>query len=115
LKERGAHRREIIAGICDCLDIAAKAFGVRVADIRSQRRSRDVHTARVWAVYLAAMTTAASFEDIGKAFGNRDETIVRMYARACGRQVEADEGAMLQFRQLRASRKAGRSCAWPHP
>lgn len=69
--------------------IVAEQFGVSVADIRSQRRSRDIHPARVWAAYLAAMMTDADFETIGERF-ERDHTVVRMYARACARDVASN-------------------------
>ncbi|WP_040301432.1 helix-turn-helix domain-containing protein [Afipia clevelandensis] len=68
----------------------SEAFGVTVRDICSQRRSRDVHRARVWAAYLACTKTGATASEIGRQLGNRDETIIRAYARACARQVAAN-------------------------
>ena len=71
----------------DVLRIVNEHFGVSVADIRSQRRTATVHRARVWGMYLACMTTPATHEEIGKRFGGRDQTIVRMAARACARAI----------------------------
>lgn len=102
MNREGSDRVTRMAGIHDAKRIVADAFGVSVQDMVSQRRSRDVHAARLWAVYLACETTQATFAEIGKAFGNRDETIVRMYARARARQVATDESAARLFDELKA-------------
>ena len=87
--------------IDDVMRIVAAHFGVRVADIRSPRRSGDVHPARVWAAYLAAMTTDADFSAIGERF-RRDHTVVRMYVRACARLVASDRQSAAMIDALHA-------------
>lgn len=87
--------------IDDVMRIVAAHFGVSVADIRSQRRSRDIHPARVWAAYLAAMMTDGAYETIGERF-KRDHTVVRMYVRACARLVASDHQSATMVDLLRA-------------
>lgn len=89
-------------GVEKALRIAAAQFGVSVADIRSQRRTRAIHPARLWAAYLACMTTRATCAGIGARLGGRDESIIRMYARNRARAVENDEASARIFRLLKA-------------
>ena len=82
----------------DVLQTVAAHFGVSVTDMRAPRRTRAVHGARVWGVYLASQATSATFETIGQRFGGRDQTVVRMYARCCARAVaEHRESARLYY------------------
>ena len=83
------------------LRVAAGHFGVSVADIRSQRRTQTVHPARLWGAYLAAQTSGASVADIGAALDGRDETIISMYVRARGRNVDTDEESARLFDLLK--------------
>lgn len=87
--------------IDDVMRVVAEHFGVSVADIRSQRRSRDIHTARVWAAYLAVMMTDEVYETIGERF-SRVPTVVRMYTRACARLVASDHQSAAMIDALRS-------------
>lgn len=88
----------------EALRIVSEHFGVSVSDIRSQRRTRDVHPARVWGMYLACETSGSSFEEIGQKFGGRDQTIVRMAARCCAREVAQNPESARLFGALTARR-----------
>lgn len=92
----------------DVLRIVSGHFGVSVADIRSRRRTQAVHPAGVWGMYLACMTTDATFAQIGEHFGGRDQSIVRMCARACDRAAADDEDSARLFAALKAQRKNAR-------
>lgn len=92
--------------IDEALRIVSEHFGVSVADMRSQRRTRHVHPARVWAAYLAVMTTDAGFAAIGRRF-NRDHTVVRMYARACARAVADNQESAALYDDLKSRRMVG--------
>jgi chromosomal replication initiator protein len=78
------------------LRVVAERFGVSVAEIRSQRRSRQVVPARLVAAYLAHQVTERSPIDIGRQIGGRDHTNIVMYCRTVGRRVQEDE----EFRRL---------------
>lgn len=89
-------------GVDDALRVAAKYFGVSVADLRSSRRTSLIHPARAWAAYLASTTTDASFGTIGKSL-RRDWPVMRIYARSCARKAKTTEGAQL-YAALKARR-----------
>lgn len=78
------------------LRVVAERFGVSVAEIRSQRRSRQVVPARLVAAYLAHQVTERSPIDIGRQIGGRDYTNIVMYCRTVARRVQEDE----EFRRL---------------
>jgi len=85
----------------ESLRIVAAHYGVSLADIRSTRRTRVVHAARTWGMYLASCTTGASCEDIGRRCGNRDHTIVRAVIRGRAREVEDNMDSAAFFEALR--------------
>lgn len=78
------------------LRVVAERFGVSVAEIRSQRRSRQVVPARLVAAYLAHQVTERSPIDIGRQIGGRDYTNIVMYCRTVARRAQEDE----EFRRL---------------
>ena len=57
-------------------------FGVRVAEMFSARRARDVARPRQVAMYLTKMLTSLSYPEIGRQFGGRDHTTVMHAVRA---------------------------------
>ncbi|GAB4237578.1 MAG: chromosomal replication initiator protein DnaA [Deltaproteobacteria bacterium] len=57
----------------------AEHFGVKVAELRSDRKHKVIATPRQVAMYLMREMTRCSFPDIGQRFGGRDHTTV-MYA-----------------------------------
>jgi|GEM_PF-6117243 len=85
------------------LHVVSAQFGVSVADIRSQRRTRTVHPARLWAAYLACMTTGETHAAIGARLGGRDESIIRMYARNRANAVTQDADSARLFSELKAA------------
>lgn len=54
----------------------AEFFGIRVSDLKSKRRSRQIARPRQIAMALAKELTNHSLPDIGDAFGGRDHTTV---------------------------------------
>lgn len=57
-------------------DVVARYFSLKVADLSSKRRSRDVSFPRQIAMYLCRVMTDLSLPKIGERFGNRDHTTV---------------------------------------
>ena len=51
-------------------------FHIRVADMFSARRSRQIARPRQIAMYLAKNLTSLSYPEIGRRFGNRDHTTI---------------------------------------
>ena len=62
-----------IAGIKEAV---AKVFDVRVIDLDSHVRTKQLIVARHIAMWLCRYNTSASYPEIGKAFGNRDHTTI---------------------------------------
>ena len=62
--------------IDDIQQKVATQFNVRVSDMHSPRRAREVARPRQVAMYLAKQLTNRSYPDIGRAFGGRDHTTV---------------------------------------
>lgn len=59
--------------------VVADHFGVKVSDLRSDRKHKVIATPRQVAMYMMRELTRCSFPDIGQRFGGRDHTTV-MYA-----------------------------------
>ncbi|MFQ5451468.1 MAG: chromosomal replication initiator protein DnaA [Nitrospinaceae bacterium] len=58
------------------LKTVASHFNVKVSDIKSKKRSRDISTPRQIAMYLCREHTKASLPNIGNQFGGKDHTTV---------------------------------------
>lgn len=54
----------------------AEHFRIKLQDMHSNRRTKDVARPRQVAMYLAKQLTSKSYPEIGKAFGGRDHTTV---------------------------------------
>ena len=60
----------------DIQKAAAEHFGLKQADLLSERRTRSVARPRQAAMWLAKQLTVRSLPDIGRRFGGRDHTTV---------------------------------------
>ncbi|MDH3672199.1 MAG: chromosomal replication initiator protein DnaA [Gammaproteobacteria bacterium] len=67
---------ERLVNINNIQKIVAEYYKIRVADLHSKRRSRQVARPRQMAMTLAKELTAHSLPEIGDAFGGRDHTTV---------------------------------------
>lgn len=56
--------------------VTAQQFGLKVTDLKGERRHRAVVVPRMVAMYLARKHTQLSFPEIGRAFGGRDHSTV---------------------------------------
>jgi chromosomal replication initiator protein len=68
------HNRQI--SIESIQKTVAEFYKIKVADLHSKRRSRNIARPRQMAMALAKELTEMSLPDIGDAFGNRDHTTV---------------------------------------
>jgi chromosomal replication initiator protein len=57
-------------------EAVARVFDVRVVDLDSHVRTKQLIVARHIAMWLCRYNTSASYPEIGRAFGNRDHTTV---------------------------------------
>lgn len=65
-----------VVTIEDIQQKVATQFNIRVSDMHSPRRAREVARPRQVAMFLAKQLTNRSYPDIGRAFGGRDHTTV---------------------------------------
>ena len=69
---------------------AAEHYNIRMADMHSARRARNVARPRQVAMYLAKQLTARSLPEIGRKFGGRDHTTVMHAVRKIEELMEED-------------------------
>jgi chromosomal replication initiator protein len=81
-------------------------YGISIAELRSQKRTKRVVGPRQVAMYLARELTDSSLPSIGRAFGGRDHTTVMHAVQKVARQM-ADEGEVFAAVQALTSRLAG--------
>lgn len=70
--------------------VTAEHFGLRQADLVSERRTRSVARPRQAAMWIAKQITTRSLPDIGRRFGGRDHTTVLHAVRRI-EQLRADD------------------------
>ncbi|MBL8669480.1 MAG: chromosomal replication initiator protein DnaA [Alphaproteobacteria bacterium] len=70
----------------------AEYFGIKLTEMKSERRARAVARPRQVAMYLAKQLTQRSLPDIGRQFGGRDHTTV-MHAVRKVEELIATDGA----------------------
>jgi chromosomal replication initiator protein len=74
----------------DVQDVVAKRFHVKVAELKSKRRTKTVVHPRQIAMYLCRELTAASFPEIGREFGGKDHTTIIHACRQIEKALEKD-------------------------
>ena len=72
------------------LKAVAEHYGVKVSDLRSDRKHKVVSTPRQMAMYLMRELTHCSFPDIGQRFGGRDHTTVMYAVKKIGKKLPDD-------------------------
>lgn len=74
----------------DVQDVVAKNFHVKVAELKSKRRTKTVVHPRQIAMYLCRELTDASFPEIGREFGGKDHTTIIHACRQIEKALEKD-------------------------
>jgi chromosomal replication initiator protein len=84
----------------DVMGTVARHYGIKVADIKSSRKTREVTHPRQVAMFLARKLTRASFPEIGKAFGNKDHSTVVKGVKKMDRLLQEDPEEAERVRSL---------------
>ena len=84
---RGAEKRITVDEIQKA---TSEYYGLKQADLLSERRTRAVARPRQTAMYLAKSLTTRSYPDIGRRFGGRDHTTVLHAVRTIERLSQED-------------------------
>ena len=85
----------------------AEHYNIRLTDMSSARRARDVARPRQVAMYLAKQLTSRSLPEIGRKFGNRDHTTVMHAVSRVGQLIEVDAGFAEDVELLRRMLEGG--------
>jgi len=81
-------------------EVVAEHFGIKVAEMKSKRRTRNITYPRQIAMYLARELTDSSLPEIGAAFGGRDHTtVIHAYEKIEG-EVKLDPSLQSTIKEL---------------
>jgi chromosomal replication initiator protein len=84
---RGAEKRITVD---DIQKATSEHFGLKQADLISERRNRSIARPRQAAMWLAKQLTTRSLPDIGRRFGGRDHTTVLHSVRKVEQMIKDD-------------------------
>ena len=76
--------------IDDIIKTVAMKTGVKISDVKSQKKNKNIVLARQIAMYLSRKLTTASFPDIGEKIGGRDHSTVIYANNKLKRMLDAD-------------------------
>jgi len=76
--------------IDEVLKVVATKTGVKVSDIKSPKKNKNIAFARQLAMFMARRLTHLSFPDIGERIGNRDHSTVIYACNKWERMLEED-------------------------
>jgi chromosomal replication initiator protein len=94
-KEQGKH-----VTIDSIQDVVSSYFNLRVEDLKSQRRTRNVAYPRQIAMYLSRKLTDMSLPKIGEEFGGRDHTtVIHAYEKISG-SLKTDDSLQHTINEL---------------
>ncbi len=85
----------------------AEHYNMRLTDMFSARRARNVARPRQVAMYLAKQLTSRSLPEIGRKFGNRDHTTVMHAVSRVGQLIEIDPAFAEDVELLRRMLEGG--------
>ena len=71
--------------------IVCEQFKIRLSDLKSKRRSKNIVLPRQIAMYLARKFTKSSLPELGESFGGKDHTSVLHSIRKVEKMLESDE------------------------
>lgn len=75
----------------EIIKVVATRFGVKIHDIKSQKKNKNIATARQVAMYLARNFTSSSYPDIGDKIGGRDHSTVIYAYNKISKLLDSDE------------------------
>lgn len=71
--------------------IVSETLGIKVQDIRSKKRTKEISNARKIAMYITKKLTNLSLTEIGNAFGGKDHATVIYACKQIDKEKEKDE------------------------
>ncbi len=89
LRDLIGDKKKIVA-LEDIQEVVSTWFHVRIADLKSRRRSKTLVHPRQIAMYLCRELTDASYPEIGRHFGGKDHTTIIHACRQIGKARDTD-------------------------
>ncbi len=99
IKEQLAEKRVNIS-IDDIVRLVSKELNVKLSEIKSKKRTKNVVSARRISIYLARNLTPNSMPQIALYFGMKDHTTISHAMRKIAEVLERDENFKLQLEEL---------------
>jgi len=87
----------------------ADYFGVKVSDLKSRKRTREIAFPRQVAMYLAKQLTDLSLADIGNGFGGKDHSTVIHACKQIRSKIKSSEEVSRKIRLLTERLKGDRT------
>jgi chromosomal replication initiator protein len=85
--------KERVIGLDEIIKLVADHFQIKISEIKSKKRTRNLVHPRQVAMYLCRTVAGGSLPEVGKAFGGKDHTTV---LHAC-RQVDLKRSSDIKF------------------
>lgn len=99
IKDQLAEKQANVS-IDDIVKSVSKELNIKLADIRSKKRTKEVANARRVAIYLARNLTPNSMPQIAVYFGMKDHTAVSHAMKKITEMIENDENFKVQLEEL---------------
>ncbi|MBI3600726.1 MAG: chromosomal replication initiator protein DnaA [Nitrospinae bacterium] len=93
--------REKVIGINDIQRAIAEYFNIKISDLKSKKRERNIAYPRQVAMYLCKELTELSLEDIGKGFGGKDHSTVIHSQRKIERLIKENNEISTTIKQIK--------------
>ena len=94
-------KKKVIA-MDDIQEAVATRFHVKIAELKSRRRSKTLVYPRQIAMYLCRELTDASFPEIGRQFGGKDHTTIIHACKQITKAKEADTALTASLESLKS-------------
>ncbi|MBS0156274.1 MAG: chromosomal replication initiator protein DnaA [Nitrospira sp.] len=93
-------KKKVVA-MDDIQEAVCAQFHVKLAELKSRRRSKTLVHPRQIAMYLCRELTDASYPEIGRQFGGKDHTTIIHACRQVAKAKEADTGLQTTIESLK--------------
>lgn len=92
--------KSVNISVDDIKGAVANHFGLKISDLSSKRRTRNLSFPRHVAMYLCRKHTTASYPEIGLLFGGRDHSSVIHAANVVARKIDSTEEVRVVLEEI---------------
>lgn len=100
LRDLIGDKKKVVA-MDDIQEAVCAQFHVKIAELKSRRRSKTLVHPRQIAMYLCRELTDASYPEIGRQFGGKDHTTIIHACRQVTKAKETDTGLQTTIESLK--------------